>query len=416
MASLLELVQTAVTPDITKRISGVVGESPAATDAAMQRAMPAVLAGIVNNASTPAGAERLTALIKEGGWGADVLANLGGRLVGGSGTSSLLSSGARLISVLFGTKTDSLTDLIASGGGVQRSSASSILSLMAPIVMSVIGKQISSRGLDASALSTMLSGERSSLLNALPAGVGGLLGMKDVSRTVTDVAAPLTGVGPSTERDRYGPLDREEIPPARARAGNSASLKRSWPALALALAALAMLFLIGRGSQPDVASKRADVPAASPRQTTSITLPGGARVNVEQGGPVQQLSSYLADRSTTDTTPKRFVFSDLNFETGSAALRADSQATVDSLLAVLEAYPSVQVSLEGHTDSTGDAAANKALSEQRAEAVKQTLVNGGIAPERVDAQGFGQERPLADNNTEAGRATNRRLEVVVLKR
>jgi outer membrane protein OmpA-like peptidoglycan-associated protein len=89
---------------------------------------------------------------------------------------------------------------------------------------------------------------------------------------------------------------------------------------------------------------------------------------------------------------------------------------VGSLLAVLKAYPSVQVALEGHTDATGEAAANKTLSQQRAEAVKQTLVNGGVAADRVKAEGFGQERPVGDNNTEAGRARNRRLELVVVQR
>jgi outer membrane protein OmpA-like peptidoglycan-associated protein len=76
----------------------------------------------------------------------------------------------------------------------------------------------------------------------------------------------------------------------------------------------------------------------------------------------------------------------------------------------------VRIVLEGHTDATGDAAANKALSRQRAEAVEQILTAGGVAADRLKAEGYGQERPLAENTTETGRARNRRLELVVVRR
>jgi OmpA-OmpF porin, OOP family len=394
MASLLELVQNAVTPDMMRKLGALIGETPTATEAAMRRATPAVLAGVVNNASAPAGAARIDALITEGGWGADTLDNLGAQLTRGSSATSLLSSGAHLLSTLFGSKTDGLTDLIASGSGVQRGSASTILSLAAPIVMSVIGKQMTSRGLGAAGLAAMLSGERGSLLGALPAAVTGLLGLNDMApaRAMTEDTDPASLVTPT-----------------------ASSIGRWWPAALVAVAVLATLFLLSRGRQSDIASMRSETPAASPRQTTAITLPGGARVNVDAGGPVHKLSAYLADTSATEV-PKRFVFDDLNFDTGSAQLTADGRRTVDSLLAVLKSYPSVQVSLEGHTDATGEADANKALSEQRADAVKQTLVAGGIAADRVKVEGFGQERPVADNTTDAGRARNRRLELVVLQR
>jgi OmpA-OmpF porin, OOP family len=321
MALLLELVQKAVTPDLTRRISVVVTETPAATEAAMRRAMPAVLAGVINTAVTTAGAERLIALIREGGWGAEALASLGTRLAGGSGTTALVSSGARLVSEIFGSTADSLADLIASGGGVQRRAGSTMLSLLAPIVMSVVGKQIDSRGLGPVAVSTMLTAERATVRGALPPGVAGLLGMKDVLPRISTATDTPTGVRWSIGRERRV----------------SDVVKRWWPALLVGLAALPMLFSL---TQRDVALRPMGVPAMSPRQTTSITLPDGARVNVDHGGSVQQLSSYLADRWSADAAPKRFVFDDLNFETGSTRLRDESQSTVHALLAVLKAYPS----------------------------------------------------------------------------
>ena len=127
------------------------------------------------------------------------------------------------------------------------------------------------------------------------------------------------------------------------------------------------------------------------------------------------VASWLA--STTDTrVPKRFVFEDLNFETGSTRLTPESGATVNTLVAVLKAYPGVSVALEGHTDNTGDPTANKKLSLDRAGAVKALMVAGGIGEGRVSSAGYGQDNPVAPNDTEEGRAKNRRLELVVVKR
>jgi K(+)-stimulated pyrophosphate-energized sodium pump len=127
------------------------------------------------------------------------------------------------------------------------------------------------------------------------------------------------------------------------------------------------------------------------------------------------VASWLAN--TTDTTvPKRFVFEELNFETGSTALTPESVDTVSSLVAVLKAYPAVSVTLEGHTDNTGDAAANKKLSLDRATAVKGLMVKGGVTESRITSEGYGQEKPVAPNDSEQGRAKNRRLEMVVVKR
>jgi len=70
------------------------------------------------------------------------------------------------------------------------------------------------------------------------------------------------------------------------------------------------------------------------------------------------------------------------------------------------------VSIEGHTDNVGQAAANKTLSEQRAKSVMAAVVKGGVAASRVSAVGWGQERPIADNRSEEGRAKNRRVEIV----
>jgi outer membrane protein OmpA-like peptidoglycan-associated protein len=94
-------------------------------------------------------------------------------------------------------------------------------------------------------------------------------------------------------------------------------------------------------------------------------------------------------------------------------LTPESVQTVTELVAILKAYPAATVQLVGHTDSTGDAEANKKLSLDRADAVKDLAVKGGIDASRLSTAGYGQEKPIASNATEEGKAKNRRLELVV---
>jgi hypothetical protein len=96
------------------------------------------------------------------------------------------------------------------------------------------------------------------------------------------------------------------------------------------------------------------------------------------------------------------------FKTDRAVIEARSFALLDNVAAVLRAHATLRIQVEGHTDSQGNDAYNKGLSQRRTEAVVAYLIRKGIAADRLIAMGFGEETPIADNRTRVGRAQNRR--------
>jgi OOP family OmpA-OmpF porin len=107
-----------------------------------------------------------------------------------------------------------------------------------------------------------------------------------------------------------------------------------------------------------------------------------------------------------------FITLYINFDTGKSDLKADGLATVKEIATMLRSSPAIKLSVEGHTDNVGNAAANQTLSQARATSVMNAIVAAGIDAGRLSAAGYGQERPVADNRTEEGRAKNRRVELV----
>ncbi|MGH9594839.1 MAG: OmpA family protein, partial [Bryobacteraceae bacterium] len=101
----------------------------------------------------------------------------------------------------------------------------------------------------------------------------------------------------------------------------------------------------------------------------------------------------------------------IHFDTGKATLQPDSDQVLAEVVKLLGQSPDLKLRVEGHTDNSGNAAANMVLSEKRAPAVVAWLTGHSVAGARLTAQGFGQSKPVADNSTEDGRAKNRRVEL-----
>jgi len=133
-------------------------------------------------------------------------------------------------------------------------------------------------------------------------------------------------------------------------------------------------------------------------------------LHIVERKPMQQV--ITADAMAAALDKDGFIALDIHFATGKADILPESRPIIGEIVSLLKKRPGLRVGVEGHTDNTGTPAGNKTLSEARAKSVAAAVSAAGITPNRLDPLGFGQERPVADNRTDEGRAKNRRVEIV----
>ena len=118
-------------------------------------------------------------------------------------------------------------------------------------------------------------------------------------------------------------------------------------------------------------------------------------------------------RATRGAQGMQMTLDDVAFAPGRAALRPEAKSSLGKLVAFVNKDPSKPIRIEGHTDSRGNANANQLLSQKRADSVRDALIAAGVPANRMSSVGLGEDNPVADNNTEEGRAKNRRVDVIL---
>jgi OmpA-OmpF porin, OOP family len=432
--NLLDMVKSQLTGAVMEKVSGMLGENPANTQTAINAALPTLLGGIVNSASTTQGAQGLMDMLKTGGHDGGIFDNLSGLLGGGDATKGLLSSGGGILSSLLGDKMGGVVNLISSLSGIRSGSASSLLSLAAPLLMGGIGKQVSSQGLGLSGLVSMLMGQSDAIKAALPTGAASLLGLSGLGDFKGAATAAATNVANSAARTASNVGNTAQA--AVEEGGSMFSRLLPWLLGALGLLA-ALWYFKGCGDKSAEAAKvKMEAAAATAKMKadslakytadmatkakdaavdamSKVTLPGGAAIEFKTGSVEDNLVKFITDKAAAIDKNKWFNFEGLNFDTGKATLQKGSEAKLSNIAAILKAYPAVKLKLGGYTDNVGKPESNKTLSDARAKTVVAELVKLGVAAARLEGEGYGQEHPCADNTTEAGRAKNRRIDVSV---
>jgi outer membrane protein OmpA-like peptidoglycan-associated protein len=401
-------VVTNLIAQITKEISSstigtlatALGESPANTTRTLTGALPAVVGSVVNRVSTPEQASGLLEVISSHNLHAGPMTDVAAAVTAPSGLTSLITMGQPLLGSLLGGRSGALTDWLSTFAGVSRNSATSVLSLVVPLVLGQIGKRVSGMTDPSHGLLELLREQKASLRDA-PAGLAAALSGAAGDRVRTPVPAA-------------APVDR-----AARRSG-------AWLWAIPLLALIPILFwAVGRrDARPaeDVATLGDRAGAVATTGVNAVgsfidrNLPGNSRIRIPATGVEARLLDYIEDSSQPVSTERWFTFDRLEFEPDSARLRPSALEQLKNISAILTAYPNVHVKIGGYTDNTADSAYNLKLSADRATAAMNQIAALGIDRSRLSAEGFGEQHPVADNSTSDGRQRNRRVDIRVTQK
>jgi len=451
--NLLDMLKDQIGDSVISQAGKFLGADESGVKSAMGAALPSILSSMITKSSSPSGAGGLLDMISSGGHDGGVFDNLGSVLGGGDATSGFLNSGSGILKSLMGNKLGSVVDIISSVSGLKKGASSSIMSMAAPLVMGMVGRHVKNKALDAVGLGKFLGGQSRHVANALPSGMGSLLGFGGAASATTGMAANMGN------RVEAAAATARETTTATA-SGGSNMLMRVLPILALlavgyfgwnyiqkagdtvADAAGSVVDVAGdaAGAAGDLAGDAvnaagdavgaagdavgdaagavvdgakgaagavADAAGNAMDATTKAAREALGSIKFAAGSVGEKFSTFLSGDRAGDAT---FSFNNLTFATGSAAI--NDMTEVNNLAAVLKAYPGVNIEVGGHTDSSGNADKNMALSQARAASVKAQLVAQGIDAGRISTKGYGSTMPTTAN---AADAANRRVEIKVVK-
>ena len=352
------------------------GESEPSVLRGFETSIGTMIAGLSSKLGQAGFARQLLDLINNPANDTKILQNARG-LVEGQPADSL---GSKLTSMLFGGNLSAVTDTIGSTSGLRGGTAASLMSLGAPLLLGSLVQRV--RGMDTAGLTKFFSDESARAGESLPRGVWRFVGR-----------------------------DAETVPPVASGVVREPSRGWLWPLLAAAALILGLFWWFG-ARKPIVETVR-EAADSAPGWVTR-TLPG----NVDLRIPVDRMEDHLLAflRDTSKAAGTAFDFDRLLFDTNSAVLQQASEEQLRAIATILRAFPNVNVKIGGYTDNTGDRSANQILSQQRADNVKQQLIAMGVSANRLEAQGYGEQYPAADNSTEEGRQRNRRISLHVTQK
>jgi OOP family OmpA-OmpF porin len=387
MASMLENIEGLLTPAIVSSVTGRTGESESAVMKGFGAVIPAIAAMIANRSDDRGFMTQLADLATRTAADSDAIASASGP---GSSASIPDTTTEGWLSSLFGNNLSVLAGSVARYAGIRGSSATSLLSISVPLVLTSLGRWMRRDNLGAAELAEQLRGQRSQIAAALPAGF--------------EVPSSIRATAP------VAPY----VPPKPEPAGLHVPMLILLGTLGLGGLLWWGITEYHREAQTSIGQGMSTLVGTSGTTTAMVTraLPGNVRLEFAPGGIEDVLSVYLASPARGVSS---FEFDRIGFETGSATLTPQSREQLRNVAAILNAYPKVRVTVAGHTDNIGDEVGNRALSRARAESVVEVLADAGVAPGRMRADGFGSQKPIASNMTESGRSQNRRvmLDVVI---
>ena len=331
---------------------------------------------------------------------------------------------------IFGAKLINIINAISIFSDIKSSSANTVLNIATPVTLAPIAKYVSENNLTLPDLHAMLTGERTSIIKAIPSGFN------------------LTGSLGIDKPEDIGTKKVVNIPEPLEHQHNKPGLvigKWVWPLVLLATFG-GLIWFFSRKDEPvaatsgqindtatQISPRPADTSMVTPVAGTmdSLTgnfiydagteiqmkLPDSTVLAVGDNSTEAKLFRMLRDTSfiidTVDKTKNWITFDRVYFESDESMIKSESHNQIKNIAAILKNFPSSSIKIGGYTDNTGDTVQNNELSDARAKIVMQQIINMGLNPNKIsEAVGYGPDHPVCPaNDTEECKAKNRRVDL-----
>ena len=416
--NLMDMAKSYLTNELVSKASGALGESEGGISKILSAAVPSLIGSIADKASTSHGAQEVAKMAADQ-HSSGLLGSLG-NFFGGDNSSSMLSSGGGIISSLLGGgQGNMLTSLISNFAGAKSSTVTTLLSMAAPAILGMIGKHTTENNVPVSGLGSLMSGQKDLAMKALPSGFS----LSSLFSGATNTATSTVSHAADVVEEKAGGAMKFLLPLLLL----GAALFGAWYFLkdgckgavdTVKNAADSTAKKVGDVGTAVVTAVKATVDSATGLVNydlgamADMDLPNGTKINCAANGFEHTLVDFIKT-GTIDTVNKAanwFNLHDVQFVSGKTAYATPkAMAQIKNVAAILKAYPAVAIKLGGNTDISGDAAANKALSQSRANQVMKDLIASGAAATSVkEATGYGSEYAVAKLGDKAGMAQDRK--------
>jgi outer membrane protein OmpA-like peptidoglycan-associated protein len=372
--NLIESVKEILSGDMTNRMAGILGESPANVQLAIQGIIPAILTGLM--LKTDSAEVQDTLNLATAAARIDIPFNLNS-LAGGS----VNSKGMDFLKNIFGEKTSVLSDAIAGYAGISSQSASSLLSTAAPAALGVLGNHILNSNMNASGLRSFLNSQKQKVLNVLPTGIflNGIMGTDNLS----GIAEKFSG---------------SELPERKEKS------RAKWviPVILILIAGTVVWYFMNKQT-PSENPPQAKTDSVTPSKDTikqniadenkyTVKLPDGVLLDAKKGGIEDQLVIFFTDPKSKASRRFPFNFDQLSFNNGTANISNESMVQIQNVATILKAFPKAKIKIGGFNEKGGDSTSNKLLSESRANAVAEAIKAAGVNSNQIaGVEGFGSD-------------------------
>lgn len=393
---LLNQVSSEFGGDALDRIASMIGESPGKIKTALSDMLPALLGGLASKAQTDEGAHELLDVIHRDHLDTERYEHVADAISEPNALGNLMNAGEPLLDTVLPGKSGVVSNWVASHAGINPASSKSLMSMVLPLVLGLIGRRVGGGG--ESGLRSLL-GRPQTFLQDAPGDLAGVLGMGGAAGAARSALSEIEQRG-----QRY------------AAAAASSPLRKWLLPLLLLLGLIALVAYFTAQRAPTTTAPAPTAPAVSGADLGAFMdrkLPNGMTLHIPANGVESKLIAFIEDGNQAVSPTTWFSFDRVEFETNASTLKPSSQEQINNIAEILKAYPQVTVKFGGYTDNTGNPEQNLQLSGERANSAMQQVAALGIDPSRLAAEGYGEQHPVADNATAEGRQRNRRVDINV---